>query len=153
MHRIEALSRQRGKGDSPPVDRKSPYFGHLRLEEGGKRRDVLIGARSFVEPGGGVQIVDWRNAPVSRLFYRYEEGDAYEERLGDRVVEGEILARRTVAIMEAELRRVAAPRGPFSRARRRGRGREVAGRQARLQIARDGSSARILSPAAPAPAG
>src|SRR5204863_658644 len=50
MHRIEALSRQRGKGDSPPVDRKSPYFGHLRLEEGGKRRDVLIGARSYVEP-------------------------------------------------------------------------------------------------------
>ena len=41
MHRIEALSRQRGKGDSPPVDRKSPYFGHMRLEEGGKRRDVL----------------------------------------------------------------------------------------------------------------
>ncbi|HSZ84169.1 MAG TPA: DNA helicase UvrD, partial [Polyangia bacterium] len=80
MHRIEALSRQRGKGDSPPVDRKSPYFGHLRLEEGGKRRDVLIGSRSYVEPGGGVQIVDWRNAPVSRLFYRYEEGDGYEER-------------------------------------------------------------------------
>ena len=52
MHRIEALSRQRGKGDAPPVDRKSPYFGHLRLEESGKRRDVLIGARSFVEPGG-----------------------------------------------------------------------------------------------------
>src|SRR5688572_16764662 len=50
MHRIEALSRQRGKGDSPPVDRKSPYFGHLRLEEGGRRRDVLIGQRSFVEP-------------------------------------------------------------------------------------------------------
>jgi DNA helicase-2/ATP-dependent DNA helicase PcrA len=150
MHRIEALSRQRGKGDTPPVDRKSPYFGHLRLEENGKRRDVLIGARSFVEPGGGVQIVDWRNAPVSRLFYRYEEGDAYEERLGDRVVEGEILARRTVAIMEAELRRVAAPQGTFSRDLRTGHWREVAGRQARLHIARDGSSARIVSPAAPA---
>ena len=120
MHRIEALSRQRGKGDTPPVDRKSPYFGHLRLDEGGKRRDVLIGARSFVEPGGGVQIVDWRNAPVSRLFYRYEEGDAYEERLGDRLVEGEIVARRTVAIVEAELRRVASPQGTFSRDLRTG---------------------------------
>ncbi|MGF2075808.1 hypothetical protein, partial [Enterococcus casseliflavus] len=66
MHRIEALSKQRGKGESPPVDRKNPYFGHLRLEENGKRRDVLIGQRGYVEPGGGVQIVDWRNAPVSR---------------------------------------------------------------------------------------
>ena len=131
MHRIEALSRQRGKGDTPPVDRKSPYFGHLRLEENGKRRDVLVGARSFVEPGGGVQIVDWRNAPVSRLFYRYEEGDAYEERLGDRLVEGEVLARRTVAIVDADLRRVASPQGTFSRDLRTGAWREIAARQAR----------------------
>src|SRR5579863_10488619 len=148
MHRIEALSRQRGKGDTPPVDRKSPYFGHLRLEENGKRRDVLVGARSFVEPGGGVQIVDWRNAPVSRLFYRYEEGDAYEERLGDRLVEGEVLARRTVAIVDADLRRVASPQGTFSRDLRTGAWREVAARQARLQIARDGSAAALV-PATP----
>jgi DNA helicase-2/ATP-dependent DNA helicase PcrA len=144
MHRIEALSRQRGKGDAPPVDRKSPYFGHLRLDEGGKRRDVLIGARSFVEPGGGVQIVDWRNAPVSRLFYRYEEGDAYEERLGDRLVEGEIVARRTVAIVDAELRRVASPQGTFSRDLHTGAWREVATRRARLHIARDGSAAEVV---------
>jgi DNA helicase-2/ATP-dependent DNA helicase PcrA len=162
MHRIEALSKQRGKGDTPPVDRKSPYFGHLRLDEGGKRRDVLIGARSFVEPGSGVQIVDWRNAPVSRLFYRYEEGDAYEERLGDKMVEGEVVARRTVAIVDADLRRVAAPQGTFSRDLRTGKWREVATRQARLQIARDGSAVVVvprgeartpaLPPAAPSPA-
>jgi DNA helicase-2/ATP-dependent DNA helicase PcrA len=153
MHRIEALSRQRGKGDTPPVDRKSPYFGHMRLEENGKRRDVLIGARSFVEPGGGVQIVDWRNAPISRLFYRYEEGDGYEERLGDRVVEGEVLARRTVAIVESELRRVAAPQGTYSRDLRSGSWREIATQKARLQIARDGSNAELIparGPAAPA---
>src|SRR6187549_900420 len=157
MHRIEALSRQRGKGDTPPVDRKSPYFGHLRLEENGKRRDVLIGARSFVEPGSGVQIVDWRNAPVSRLFYRYEEGDAYEERLGDKVVEGEVVARRTVAIVDADLRRVAAPQGTYSRDLRTGQWREVATRQARLQIARDGSGVVVVprgetrAPALPPP--
>jgi DNA helicase-2/ATP-dependent DNA helicase PcrA len=157
MHRIEALSKQRGKGDTPPVDRKSPYFGHLRLEESGKRRDVLIGARSFVEPGSGVQIVDWRNAPVSRLFYRYEEGDPYEERLGDKLVEGEVIARRTVAIVDADLRRVAAPQGTFSRDLRTGKWREVATRQARLQIARDGSTVVVVprgetrAPALPPP--
>jgi DNA helicase-2/ATP-dependent DNA helicase PcrA len=152
MHRIEALARQRGKGDSPPVDRKSPYFGHLRLEESGKRRDVLVGSRSYVEPGGGVQIVDWRNAPVSRLFYRYEEGDAYEERLGDRLVEGEILARRTVAIVDADLRRVAAPQGTFSRDFKTGEWRQVAVQQAKLQIARDGSTATMI-PTRPQPGG
>jgi DNA helicase-2/ATP-dependent DNA helicase PcrA len=152
MHRIEALSRQRGKGDTPPVDRKSPYFGHLRLDEGGKRRDVLIGARSYVEPGGGVQIVDWRNAPVSRLFYRYEEGDSYEERLGDRLVEGEIVARRTVAIVDAELRRVAAPQGTFSRDLRTGAWREVAANRAKLRVARDGT-ATVTGPAPAPPVG
>jgi DNA helicase-2/ATP-dependent DNA helicase PcrA len=151
MHRIEALSRQRGKGDNPPVDRKSPYFGHLRLEENGRRRDVLVGPRTFVEPGGGVQIVDWRNAPVSRLFYRYEEGDPYEERLGDRLVEGEIVARRTVAIVDAELRRVASPQGTFSRNLRTGAWREVAVQAAKLQVARDGTA--TLTPAAPPSAG
>ena len=90
MHRIEALSRQRGRGESVPVDRRSPYFGHLRLMQDGRRRDVLIGQRGYVEPGGGVQIVDWRNAPVSRLYYRYDEGDSFEERLGEREVVGEI---------------------------------------------------------------
>jgi len=151
MHRIEALSRQRGKGDNPPVDRKSPYFGHLRLDEGGRRRDVLIGPRTFVEPGGGVQIVDWRNAPVSRLFYRYEEGDSYEERLGDRVVEGEIVARRTVAIVEAELRRVASPQGIFSRNLRTGEWRAVATQQPKLEVSRDGT-ARLIPARDGAPA-
>jgi len=151
MHRIEALSKQRGKGDSPPVDPRSPYFGHLRLEENDRRRDVLIGARSFVEPGGGVQIVDWRNAPVSRLFYRYEEGDAYEERLGDRVVEGEIIARRTVAIVDGELRRVAAPQGTFARVARGTEWRPVGLHQAKLSVARDGTA--TLTPASAAGTG
>ena len=146
MHRIEALSKQRGKGDSPPIDPKSPYFGHLRLEENERRRDVLIGARSFVEPGGGVQIVDWRNAPISRLFYRYEEGDSYEERIGDRVIEGEIVARRTVAIVEGELRRVASPAGTFARDARGTTWRQVGNMQARLSVARDGTA--TLTPAA-----
>lgn len=138
MHRIEALSRQRGKGESPPVDRRSPYFGHMRLIEGGKRRDVLIGQRGYVEPGGGVQIVDWRNAPVSRLFYRYEEGDSYEEQLGGRMVEGEVLARRTVSIIESELRRVASPDATYARDPQTGLWREVALRQARLTVTPQG---------------
>lgn len=148
MHRIEALSRQRGKGENAPVDRKSPYFGHLRLEEGGKRRDVLIGARSYVEPGGGVQIVDWRNAPVSRLFYRYEEGDLYEEQLGDRLVEGAVVARRMVTIVDSELRRVSCPQGTFARDFRTGEWRRMETPRARLHVARDGTATLTAEPAA-----
>jgi DNA helicase-2/ATP-dependent DNA helicase PcrA len=151
MHRIEALSRQRGKGDSPPVDRRSPYFGHMRLLESGRRRDVLIGQRGYVEPGGGVQIVDWRNAPVSRLFYRYEEGDNYEEQLGDRMVEGEVVARRTVAIVNAELRRVASTGATYARDQRTGGWREIATKQSKLTVGRDGSvTVNAAGPAASA---
>ena len=144
MHRIEALSRQRGKGDSPPVDRASPYFGHLRLRQAGRRRDVLIGQRGYVEPGGGVQIVDWRNAPVSRLYYRYEEGDSFEERLGEREVEGEILARRTVTIVDSELRRVATAQGIYAR-----EGSDPTWRSLDLRNLRLGIGAAPKGPAAP----
>src|SRR5258708_22997656 len=79
------------------------------------------------------------------MFYRYEEGDSYEEQLGDRLVEGEILARRTVAIVEAELRRVASPQGTFSRNVRTGEWRAIAVQQAKLSVARDGTA--TLTPA------
>ena len=151
MHRVEALSRQRGKGESLPVDRRSPYFAHLRLREGDRRRDVLIGQRGFVERSGGAQIVDWRNAPVSRLFYRYDEGDCYEEQLGDRVVEGEVVARRTVSIVDAELRRVACARGTWARVGQSTDWKEVATQQIRLRVGLDGSVARTGHEPAGAP--
>ena len=48
MHTVGAIRAQRGKSVAGFIDRTSPYFGHLRLEEGGKRRDILVGARSYV---------------------------------------------------------------------------------------------------------
>jgi DNA helicase-2/ATP-dependent DNA helicase PcrA len=115
MHHLGALRAQRGKSVTGSVDAASPYFGHLRLEEDGKRRDVLVGGRSYLDSRAGIRIVDWRNAPVSRIYYRYGEGDSYEEPLGGRVVEGEVLARRGVAIVAGVLKRVASPQGTFVR--------------------------------------
>lgn len=122
MHHLAALRGQRGRSSSLPPDTKSPYFGHLRLSEEvlsgrgpakQRRRDVLIGSRSYLDSGAGVRIVDWRNAPVSRIFYRYREDDTFEERLGDQLVEGTVTARRTVAIVDGELRKVTCPEGTF----------------------------------------
>jgi len=115
MHTVGAIRAQRGKSVVGFIDTQSPYFGHLRLEEGGKRRDILVGPRSYVDSASGIRIVDWRQAPVSRIFYRYQEGDDYDEELGGRVVEGKVLARRSVTIVRGELVRVAASEGVFSR--------------------------------------
>jgi DNA helicase-2/ATP-dependent DNA helicase PcrA len=116
MHTLGALRAQRGKGATGYVDPGSPYFGHLRLEEAGRRRDVLIGMRSYVDGSAGVRIVDWRNAPVSRIYYRYGEGEEYEEEFGDRIVEGRVLAKRSVAIIRGVLVRVSSSSvGAFAR--------------------------------------
>jgi DNA helicase-2/ATP-dependent DNA helicase PcrA len=151
MHHLGALRAQRGKGAIGSIDRASPYFGHLRLEENGKRRDILIGSRSYVDSSAGVKIVDWRHAPVSRIFYRYAEGDDYEEQLGDRQVEGVVLARRSVAIVGGELVRVAGPQGTFVRGRD-GAWRRIETREARLRTPKrwEGGGAPA-SAATPAP--
>ncbi|MBX3231488.1 MAG: ATP-binding domain-containing protein [Labilithrix sp.] len=156
MHTLGALRAHRGKGITGSVDRKSPYFGHLRLEEqvlqrGGKgqgkerRRDVLIGSRQYLDAAAGIRIVDWRNAPVSRIFYRYREGDSYEETLGDQPVEGEVAARRTVAIVDGELRKVTAPQGTFVK-EADGTWRRAAAHTARLRLPAAGTSTAATPP-------
>ncbi len=154
MHHLGALRGLRGKGASGSLDRRSPYFGHLRLEEtvsvrgrpGGKerRRDVLVGNKQYLDPAAGIRIVDWRNAPVSRIFYRYREGDSYEETLGEQPVEGEVLARRTVTIVEGELRKVSAAQGTFVR-EENGRWRRAEQNTSRLRLPRE----RVTQTSAP----
>lgn len=119
MQQVAAVASSRGKQAQEPTDPSNPYFGHLRLEEEGRGvRDVFIGRSTYIEPRAGVRIVDWRHAPISQLYYRYEEGATYEETFGDREVEGEVLVRRTVTIVDGELQRISAPQGQFVRGKR-----------------------------------
>lgn len=115
MTRLQALAAQRGLGQTAPVDPRSPYFGHMRLREEQGQRDVLLGKRTYLSADGKVRIVDWRHAPVSRLYYSYEEGDDYEESFGGKFRRGVVEARRSVTISEAELLRVACPDAVFVR--------------------------------------
>ncbi|MCA9679192.1 MAG: DNA helicase UvrD, partial [Myxococcales bacterium] len=116
MTRLAALRGRLGGSRTLPADINSPYFAHMRLREGGARgksRDVLVGKRGFIDRASNVQIVDWRNAPVSRIYYRYEEGDDYEEEIAGRRVEGVVEARRNLSIAVGKLRRIGAPQGTF----------------------------------------
>jgi DNA helicase-2/ATP-dependent DNA helicase PcrA len=113
MTRLAALRARLGGGKQLPVDITSPYFAHMRLREHGKAKDVLVGKRGFIDRQSNVQIVDWRNAPVSRIYYRYEEGDDYEEEIAGRRVEGIVEARRNVSIARSNLRRIGTPQGTY----------------------------------------
>ena len=117
MERLQQVAQRRAKVVEGAVDAKSPYFGRMVLEEGERKREILIGRGTFLDSKTGVRIVDWRDAPVSRVYYRYEEGDDYDEIFGDREVEGEVLVRRNLSITGGKLRRIGTPQGTFRRSR------------------------------------
>ena len=86
MYRLQALGSRSGNGRSLPVDVNAPYFGHLKLTEGKKTRDVLVGNRGFV-PGsaGGFAIVE-------KFGYTREAMAAYPALAPYRFAVGELLA-------------------------------------------------------------
>lgn len=109
MHAV--LRQLRAGRTTDEVDPDSPYFAHLRLDEKKGTRDLFLGKATRIEKG--LRIVDWRNAPISRVFYQYKEGEHYEEEIGEVLLEGRVAARRTVTIEQGELRRVVAPTGTY----------------------------------------
>jgi DNA helicase-2/ATP-dependent DNA helicase PcrA len=132
MERLSEVAARRARVTEGSVDPRSPYFGRLVLVEGERKREVLVGRSTYLDSKTGIRIVDWRDAPVSRLYYRYEEGDEYDEEFGGREVHGEVLTRRNVAIASGALKRIGSPQGTFIR---RGDGSWI----------RAGESARQLS--------
>jgi DNA helicase-2/ATP-dependent DNA helicase PcrA len=115
MERLQQVAARRAVVTDGQVDVGSPYFGRIVLQEGDRKREVLIGRSTYLDPVTGVQIVDWRDAPVSRVYYRYDEGDDYDEHFGGRMVEGEVLVRRSLGITGGQLRRIGSMQGTFLR--------------------------------------
>ncbi len=115
MERLQALATRLREIEEVSIDRRSPYFGRLVLEENAKQREVLIGRATYLDTKSNVRIVDWRDAPVSRLYYRYDEGNEYDEVFGGREVSGTVVVRRSLGISDGELRRIGAPQGTFLR--------------------------------------
>jgi hypothetical protein len=50
---------------------------------------------------------------VSKIFYRYQQGDEYEEEFGGNARSGVVVARRSVRIRDGVLDRIEAPEGVF----------------------------------------
>ncbi len=79
----------------------TPYFGRLVLKEDRRRTELMLGKIGVVQKG--LRIVDWRNAPIARLFYEYDEGDEFVEEVAGREREGEVAVRRRLDIREGVL--------------------------------------------------
>jgi len=155
MTRVAALAAGRRVRASVPVDIGCPYFAHLRLKtdrKGAVEQDVLIGKNGLIDRASGVQIVDWRDAPVSQVYYRYDEGDDYDEEVGDASLRGLVLARRNVIINKGRLRRIGCPRGTFV-ASGDGRWFELEGQGVTLLGGGAGTAARAPRDRGPRPKG
>jgi DNA helicase IV len=62
-----------------------PYFGILELEDDDLGKlSYCLGRQSFFDRHGKAMVIDWREAPISRLYYEYEAGELYEEEIRGR---------------------------------------------------------------------
>ena len=107
MERLVLLAQQQEKiAMDLPINRLNPYFAHIRLQEGDRERDILIGNHHHNSEDLIYPIIDWKHAPISQIYYRYREGEDFDEDFGNRNMEGILLVRRTVTIDEGRLLRI-----------------------------------------------
>ncbi|MGK5091919.1 3'-5' exonuclease [Deltaproteobacteria bacterium TL4] len=115
MERLVILSQQQELfNNQGTIDLNAPYFAHIRLQEGTRTRDLLIGEHKCLSQHVPCPIIDWKNAPISCIYYRYQEGDEYVEDFGNKEVEGTLLVRRTLSFYDGELRRIEAASKTFT---------------------------------------
>lgn len=83
---------------------QSPYFGRIDFREAEKNADEVfyIGVHSFVDPVTSLHIIfDWR-APVSSMFYDFENGEAfYMAPMGE--IEGVLTRKRQYRIRQKQM--------------------------------------------------
>jgi len=87
---------------------KQPYFGILEIDDDGLgTRSYCLGRHSFFDSNHKVLILDWREAPISRLYYEYEAEETYEEIIRGKERTGTIAAKRQVDTTRGELLKIA----------------------------------------------
>jgi DNA helicase-2/ATP-dependent DNA helicase PcrA len=92
---------------------KQPYFAILEIDDAGLgTRSYCLGRQSFFDSTHKVLILDWREAPISRLYYEYEEGEIYEEIIRGKERTGTVAAKRQVDTNGGELHKIV-DRGVF----------------------------------------
>ena len=106
LNSLKALFNRKSPVGTPNPN--SPFFAHLRLCEQGCERDILLGHKTFLEYK--TPIIDWRHAPVAKIFFKYRIGDEYEERLPGRLAKGIVIQRHIVSFKNGELSAIITPK-------------------------------------------
>lgn len=91
-----------------------PYFARIELEEdleNGKTKKIeyKLGKRSNPD----CRIIDWRKAPIAKLYYEYEEGDLYSEEILQKERCGEVKLKNSYEIRKGILKTINSTLGNF----------------------------------------
>jgi DNA helicase II / ATP-dependent DNA helicase PcrA len=96
--------------------RNKPYFARIVLHEekqNGEIKEIEYKLGFAANPD--CRIIDWRKAPISKLFYEYKEGDEYSEEIQNIERNGRIALRNTLEIDNAELVKISCVLGEFEK--------------------------------------
>jgi ATP-dependent DNA helicase UvrD/PcrA len=89
---------------------REPYFGRVvTSEDDGKEVAFLIGKKSNIQSG----IVDWRNGPISALYFNYKQGEEFFEEINERERSGKIKLRRSFQIEGGKLIQIDTPEAVY----------------------------------------
>jgi DNA helicase-2/ATP-dependent DNA helicase PcrA len=69
-------------------------------------RDIFLGKRFYADPSGKFIIVDWRDAPIAKIYYKHQEGDTYQEANSLQVNRGIVMAKRALSIQNSVLENI-----------------------------------------------
>lgn len=88
-----------------------PYFARVITNEMGREIEFKLGTASFPAQ----RIVDWRKAPISRLYYDYREGEDFSESIQGQEHNGTIQLRRSYQGIDNYLHRIETAAGVVAR--------------------------------------
>jgi len=109
LHTYNSLNLSRNQSRYPSSE--CPYFGRIVLDEPNHLRDVLIGYGTLVGGNVSFPIVDWKKAPVSKLFFECRSGEPFEQELPKRLASGLVATRLIYGIHRGNLISVWSDRG------------------------------------------
>ncbi len=113
-HGLTKLRKDKTEGLDSLVEQ--PYFARVvtnEVDEDGVAKTVefRLGTASFPAQ----RIIDWRKAPISKLYYDYKEGDDFSETIQGRERDGVIRLRRSYHGRREDLHIIEMPQGTIAR--------------------------------------
>lgn len=109
LHTYNSLMSRKTQSIYP--DANFPYFARVVLDEPHHKRDVLLGYGSLVGSQVSFPIVDWRKAPVAKVFFEKRSGESFEQELPRRVSTGIVATRLLYGMKRGELTSVWSDKG------------------------------------------